>query len=399
MWQLSFDDYFNFTLLSTLSKAEGGGSSVGEVLTVANQIVPGDFESYYNAFNTMAVAINATNSTSDAGTRDVMFRAATYWRDADFYLHGNWSDPRIETLWDQQLAAFDKAISLLPIPGERLVIQGPGFDIPVIFYSAGNLSAPTLLVGSGYDAAQEDTLHEIGFYVLARGWNFVTYEGPGQPTVRIKQGLGFIPDWEKVVTPVVDYLSTRSEVDMSRLALVGISMGGYMATRVAAFEHRFAAAIAIDGIYDFFVTITQNFPATITDLFASGNATAFDAYINSINVPGAPTSLRWVVDQGLFSFNTHSPFDWWTQMKNYTMDGITDQIPCPVFVAQGQADISTQGQPQEIAQALGDKATYHEFLTALGAGEHVQLGAEAQLAQVTLDWLQSVFANVTAGSA
>ena len=396
MWQLSYDDYFNFTLLSALSKAEGGGSNVGEILTAANQIVPGDFESYYNAFNTLAVAINATNSTSDAGKRDAMFRAATYWRESGFYLHGNWFDPRIETLWDQQLAAFTSAISLLPIPGERLSIPGPGFDIPAIFYSAGKPSAPTLLVGSGYDAAQEDTLHEIGFYILARGWNLVTYEGPGQPTVRIKQALGFIPNWEAVATPVIDYLATRPDVDMARLALMGISMGGYMATRVAAFEHRLAAALAIDGIYDFFETITQNFPAAVIDLFAAGNASSFDAYIESINVPAAPTSLRWVVDQGLFAFNTHSPFDWWSQMKEYTMAGITGGIECPVFVAQGQADVATRGQPEKIAQALGQKATFYEFRTSLGAGEHVQLGAEAQLAQVALDWVQGVFDNVTA---
>lgn len=92
-------------------------------------------------------------------------------------------------------------------------------------------------------------LHVTGFAALERGWNVINYEGPGQPTVRRDQDLGFIVEWEKVVTPVVDHLSTLPEVDMSRLAFYGYSFGGWLATRAAAFEHRIQAVVAIDGVY------------------------------------------------------------------------------------------------------------------------------------------------------
>jgi hypothetical protein len=79
--------------------------------------------------------------------------------------------------------AADKAISLLPVPGERITLQGKGFQIPAIFYSPlhsnCNEPRPTIIVGNGYGTAQEETLHFIGFEILDRGWNFVTYEGPG----------------------------------------------------------------------------------------------------------------------------------------------------------------------------------------------------------------------------
>jgi hypothetical protein len=41
------------------------------------------------------------------------------------------------------------------------------------------------------------------------------------------------------------------EVDPKRIALTGISFGGYLAPRAAAFEKRIKACIANSGIYDF----------------------------------------------------------------------------------------------------------------------------------------------------
>lgn len=57
-------------------------------------------------------------------------------------------------------------------------------------------------------------------------------------------------DWWNVVTPVVDYLAKRPDVDMSRLALTGVSFGGCLAPIAASREHRFSAVFAIDGLPD-----------------------------------------------------------------------------------------------------------------------------------------------------
>jgi hypothetical protein len=56
------------------------------------------------------------------------------------------------------------------VPGYRVTLPGPSFEIRVIFYPASNsgVERPTILVGSGYDGAQEDLLHYMGFEVLSR---------------------------------------------------------------------------------------------------------------------------------------------------------------------------------------------------------------------------------------
>jgi cephalosporin-C deacetylase-like acetyl esterase len=71
----------------------------------------------------------------------------------------------------------------------------------------------------------------------------LTFEGPGQRGVIRKQKIPFRYDWEKVVTPVMDYALSRKEMDPSRISLMGISMGGYLAARAAAFEDRIAACV------------------------------------------------------------------------------------------------------------------------------------------------------------
>ena len=189
-----------------MSLAGGAGASTGEVLRIATQIVPRDFESTYTAFNYMAEKIDAlaqtVNVTKDPiAARDAYFRAATYYRGADFFLIGNWSDPRNYDLWDKQYSSFNKALALLaPVPGERFEVDAHSpnignFKAIGIFYKAcpGSEARPTVVIGGGYDSSQEETYHAEVRQILARGLNVVTYEGPGQPTVRRYQGLGFIP--------------------------------------------------------------------------------------------------------------------------------------------------------------------------------------------------------------
>jgi hypothetical protein len=85
-----------------------------------------------------------------------------------------------------------------------------------------------------------------------------------------------------------------------------------------------------------------------------------------------------------------SPFDWFSQLGAFSLDGLYSKITCPVFVGDGQDDMQVPGQAQIVADTLGDRATLYKFNNSLGAGQHCQLGAEPYLAQVNLDWFQGV---------
>lgn len=267
MLQLSPDKSFHFELLRALGQARYSGSDIAEVLEAASQIEPGNFESWYEVFYNLAelvrLSVNSEESTHyPISVRDAMFRASTYYRLADFFLHGRKADSRIIALWASQTECFDRAISLLPIPGERIVVQAKGFEIPTILYraTASTSSSPTLLMGTGYDGGQEELLHMSGLAALERNFNVITYEGPGQPAVVRTQSLGFIAKWEKVVSPVLDHYTRLPEIDATKIGLIGYSLGGFLAPRAAAFEPRLAAVMCIDGVFDVYESFVKMLP-------------------------------------------------------------------------------------------------------------------------------------------
>src|SRR3984957_13512061 len=206
MLTLNTDHTFQYELLRVLGLSRDRGADIGEVLGIAPKIAPGDFESWYEQFNELANHVRSSVETQSdrhpVSIRNAMFRAASYYRAADFFLHGKAQDPRIQEIWDIATACFDRAIALLDVPTERVRMEGGKFHIPAILYrpSADGRPRPTLLLCNGFDGSQEEMLHAIGFSALERGFNVLTFEGPGQPTVRREQGLGFIAEWEQVVT-------------------------------------------------------------------------------------------------------------------------------------------------------------------------------------------------------
>ncbi|KAL7790875.1 Alpha/Beta hydrolase protein [Trichoderma ceciliae] len=397
MLRLSPDSSFHFEILRAISIAPYQGADVGEVLTAAAKITPGDFESYHAAFRDLAVRIHKQGEEMDASkhpvsARNAFFREATYLRSAEFFLHGNWQDPRISSIWEKHRAAFDSAIALLPVPGQRVTLRAQGFDVPAIFYGCGLPGRrPTILMGNGFDGSQEELYHVAVEAALSRGINAITYEGPGQPTVRREQNIGFIHEWERVASPVVDYVLTREDVDPSAIGIWGYSLGAYLAARAAAFEPRLAAVMAIDGLADFGAAVVHKFPPELAVLLKAGSKEAVDQAVScAVAGPGASTTFRWAVEQGLWSFNTKSPFEWATRCLEFKLGDAVRNIRIPFFVADAENDDLLPGQAKALAEEVGELATYHLFTTEDGAGEHCSVGGAVLQNQVVFDWFQEV---------
>lgn len=398
MFRFSPDESFHYEILRNLSHARYYGADINEVLAVASRIETGNFESFSQEFNRLADRVYSQANQIDSSrfpvsARDTYFRASTYFRAADFYLHGNPEDPRIMELWEKQTTAFDRANELLPLPGKRLTLKADGFDVPVIFYAANNVSGPkpTIIMGSGFDGAQEEVMHSNGFAALERGYNVITYEGPGQPTVRRYQNLGFITEWEKVVTPVVDYLFTRPDVDAARIGLMGISMGGWLALRAAAFEHRVAAVISNDGVYDLGAAFTRSLPPQLRHLLEGGDLAALNQALKEHpRDPHVPPQMRWAIGHGLWSFNVDSSAKFFTKAATMTLKGLEDKIRCPVWDGLAEDDQFFQGQPEKVKEALGDKATLVKLTEEDSAGFHCHVGACVLLNQKIFDWFEEV---------
>ena len=72
---------------------------------------------------------------------------------------------------------------------------------------------------------------------------------------------------------------------------------------------------------------------------------------------------------------------------------VAGQISCPVLVRAAESDHFFAGQPQALAAALGEWATYRRLTNADAAGTHCHVGASDYANGVVPDWLEEVLAG------
>ncbi|MFB7382347.1 alpha/beta fold hydrolase [Kitasatospora purpeofusca] len=270
MKQLLFPNNIQFwyETLRSMSHIAYGGADFGEVVSTAERIVEGDYASWYTEWLATADRVSGQAEKALAAghrvsARDGFLRASNYYRSAEFFLHGHPCDPRHDHAYDRSVDCFRSAAALFSPIIEPVEIPYEGTTLPGYLYRVDDSGTPrpTLIMHNGFDGTAEE-LHFFGAMAgVERGYTVLVFDGPGMPGPRHHEGLVFRPDWENVVTPVVDFAEKLPDVDNSRIALVGISMGGVLAPRAAAFEHRLAALVAVDGLYDLGETRCATSPA------------------------------------------------------------------------------------------------------------------------------------------
>jgi hypothetical protein len=72
-----------------------------------------------------------------------------------------------------------------------------------------------VILNNGSDGAMSESWAFGAAAALERGWHAITFDGPGQNAALFRQQLHFRPDWEAVITPVVDFLVQRPEVEFT----------------------------------------------------------------------------------------------------------------------------------------------------------------------------------------
>jgi alpha-beta hydrolase superfamily lysophospholipase len=88
-------------------------------------------------------------------------------------------------------------------PFEAVEIPYEGTTLPGYFFrvdGSGELR-PTVITMTGMDGYQEETYFGVVAAALERGYNCLTYDGPGQGGVLRQREVPYRPDWEAVVAP------------------------------------------------------------------------------------------------------------------------------------------------------------------------------------------------------
>jgi dienelactone hydrolase len=381
------DESFSFEALRAAGYATCAGAELGEVLVTCRRIPEGDETAWSAEWAATAARVEGIGRDALAAghrvsAREALLRASNYYRTADFYRR---EDPANDAESARLARASQQTFAdaaLLDTPARAVRIPYEDTTLPGYLFLADDsgLPRPTVLYHGGFDSTLEEDYLGLAAGALRRGYHVLAFDGPGQGSTVREQGLHFRPDWEAVVTPVVDFALALPEVDPARLVLVGTSMGGYLAARAAAFEHRLAACVLHDGVYD------------MHEAFATTLELANRAPGGLEAVLAQNTQARWAIRNGRWTFGVSSAQEIVEVTRPYTMAGLADRIVCPTLVLEAENDQFFAGQPQRIYDALTCRKDLIAFREDEGGGEHCHVGAVALWHQRTFDWLDELFA-------
>ncbi|HEY6535133.1 MAG TPA: alpha/beta hydrolase [Candidatus Nitrosocosmicus sp.] len=425
------DPTFSLLLLRTIAETYYKGADIGECLSTAYRIIEGDFESWYEEWLKTARRIHSyadecMSKDHTISARDAYLRASNYYRTAEFLLVEP-EDPRIQNTIDLSKECFRKAVPLFPFVVDCIEIPYKETTLPGYFYHAPKEhinhknkqydnkndnekkginynetttvdDPPTLIVHGGFDSTLEELYSSAAAPALERGYNCLAFEGPGQGNVIRKQKIPFRYDWEKVVTPVMEFMISKKKefhIDPKRIVLMGISMGGYLAARAAAFEPRISATILYNGVFDGYDAIKSGFPTSLLDEIERGNSEFVNTELT--NLMESDSNVKFNMKHGMWTTGTSSPYELIIGAKELSSKDILKNIKSPTLVLEGEKDDSFPGQPKKVFEGLvslpPSLKKYIIFTREEGAEEHCQSGAPAITNQRIFDWLDETFNN------
>ena len=395
------DIQFWYETVRAFGAASYGGSEFGEVLATTARISSGDIDSWYDAWNATAdrVASEAADQLSrghHTSARDGFLRAATYYRSAEFFLHANPRDPRVADEYRKSVECyeacarlFEPAIQPVEIPYERTTL--PGYFHRV---DDSDWRRPLMIIHSGFDGSAQEVHMDGARAAVERGYNVLAFDGPGQFGPLHRAGLTFRTDWEKVVTPVVDFALGLPGVDPDKIALMGNSLGGELAPRAAAFEKRIAALVANDGVYDFGAAnlsqVPANMRALVEQMLTAPEAPQLDRMLEA-SMKASPTAA-WSITHGMWAMGAATPRAYVAAAQGFHLrDGIAEAISCPTLICDAEGDMFFKGRPDELLAHLTCPKTILRFTDSEGAGAHCQVGAGRLAFARIYDWLDQTF--------
>lgn len=370
MWRYWDDNnHWNFTLWRLIGLIDFGAANFSEIITAVENIPAGDEVAWFDQWLALAervekLARSAQEKGNHLSAKNGFSRAANYYRVAQFFLAGS-DDRKVPTLQRMDLMfreylTYVDNVELVQIPYQETTLDG-------YFVKAEREGPlPTMIYMNGADSLPPEVYLTAGKHMAEAGINFLVYYAPGVGLTLYDKDIPVRPDTEAFVTPAVDWLELRKDVDQSKIMLIGESFAGYTVPRAAAREKRIAAAIVWSPIYK------------------------YDA---SFSFRRSGPSFR---EHLLRLFGADSYEDLQRKTMAYDLSGVASEITCALFLIQGAEDFIIKS-PLESSMRLYDEASsrikklrFIERDEELGGLLHCQKDNLHIAHYETLNWLHEI---------
>ncbi|MHA6533426.1 alpha/beta hydrolase [Paenibacillus sp. BAC0078] len=335
----------------------------------------------HNYADLIEIFLELSGQAAEAGKK---LKAAFYLRGAEFYMP---EDHALKQASRQQFIALTRA--------HYNVQANQHYDIP---YEQGFLSsyrfspqAPakgSIVMFGGFDSYIEE-LFLMALVLKDAGYDVVCFDGPGQGAALEDWKLPLTHEWEKPVQAVLDFF------ELDEVSLIGLSLGGYLVLRAAAFEKRVKRAIADDICADFYkVLLKQTGPLLaekIHDLLLGEN----EDEINSLflRVMDQNLMLNWGIRQGMHVTGSHTPYGFLKQTQLYNTSEISPLLMQDVLLLAGQEDHYiplVQFSEQSSSLTHVRSLTTRLFTRQEQAQNHCHVGNIGLSIDVILQWIQQM---------
>jgi hypothetical protein len=399
-----FKSDFNFDFLVTLGYTYERGADIGECFAVASQIEDGNYQSWVTNWMAMADRLNGIGQSSETAGHKVsaseaFLRASAYYGVAQWFTLGTSTPDELTAVWTKHKEAFESFLRNASFPTEKLDIPYKT-DLPIPAYALladdSGEKRPWVILTNGSDGGYPWVWATGAAAALRRGYNVLIYDGPGQNAMLFEDKQYFIADWETVVTPIVDYLLTRTDVDPDKLVLTGGSQGGYWAPRAAAFEKRLAAVVADPGVMQVWASWASNMPpGAIQGLFETTGAEqekiAAELVAGVEEYAAQSPELAFQIAFRTYPYGTNKLSGALLGAKDMDLTDIAKDITMPILICDPEGEQFWPGESQQLYDAVSStNKVLAKFTAAEGADLHCEPKAMGLRNQVVFDWLDEV---------
>jgi dienelactone hydrolase len=262
------------------------------------------------------------------------------------------------------LDSFEQGVRLAHLPFERVEVDSPDGPLPGIFIRApGEGPHPVMLFFDGFDITKELMAISVRDVFARRGISCLAVDSPGVGEPLRLRGVPSRPDYEVPAGCFIDYLETRDDVDTERIAVMGVSLGGYYSPRAAAFEPRIKACVAWGAILDYGATWKRRWE------------TRSDA------VPVPFHQLPWVMGTDTMEAALE-------RVQQWTLIDVLPKLTLPFLMLHGENDKQVPLADAHTAFDLvaSDDKELRVFTETDGGAEHCQVDGGSAALNYIADW-------------
>ena len=316
--------------------------------------------------------------------------AIAYYRMSEFFMYDG--DPDKKAYYEKATKLFyeyyadyfegdDPRIEKLNVPYENV-------KLPVMHVVPNGKSKGTILLHGGNDSYFEEFLFTV-LYLQEQGFEVYMFEGPGQGGVMRLQGMHFTHEWEKPVKAVLDHFG------LSDVTIIGISLGGYLAPRAAAFDKRITKVVAwsvFPCFQDVIVGMQKPAVQKMFYLFMKLHARPLINLVFGKKAKKEPV-IDWGIKHGCYAYEAKDAYGYAKKLKLYDLEPVADKITQDMLIIGANQDhfIDYRLIGREINMLKNVKSlTFRLFTDKEDAQNHCNVGNGKVVLDTICSWIHSI---------